>query len=157
MKILLTFAMLVGAVVLYGCASGGSGESRAPAAVNPQAAQGQGMDRDGRLVVYSAFDNSPEFYPATPYHRAHSDYRIHRPDGGLLEKVHNESADIFGNPATVKLPPGKYQIVVRAPGRGLVTVPVAVAPRQPTTVRIDSGLALENGTADSGAARPTRP
>jgi hypothetical protein len=156
MKILLTFAMLVGAVALYGCASGGSGESRASVAVNPQAAQGQGMDPDGHLIVYSAFDTCPDFYPATPYHRAYSDYRILRPDGGLLEKVHNESADIFGNPAIVKLTPGKYQIVVRAPGGGLVTVPVSIAPGQTTTLRLDSGLPLANGTADSGAARPTR-
>jgi hypothetical protein len=156
MKILLTFAMLVGAAALGGCASAGSEESRAPATVNPQAAQGQGMDRDGRLVVYSAFDSSPEFYPATPYHRAYSDYRVLRPDGDLLEKVHNESADIFGNPATVKLPPGKYQIVVRAPGRGLVTVPVTIAPGQTTTLRLDSGLALENGAANSGPAQPAR-
>jgi hypothetical protein len=157
MKILLTLAMLVGAVALYGCASGGSGESRAPAPVNPQAAQGQGMNRDGRLVVYSAFDTSPEFYPATPYHRAYSDYRILRSDGRPLEKVHNESDDIFGDPANVKLPPGKYQIVAHAAGRGLVTVPVSVAPGQTTTLRLDSGLPLVNGTADSRPAQPTRP
>ena len=159
MKILLApLAILLAAgASLCGCASGPTPQQRAAVPSVPKTAQTSAVEPDGRLIVYSALDTSPEFYPATPYHRAYSDYQILSVDGRLLKKVRNESADIFGEPATVKLPPGKYQIVAHSIGRGLVTVPVVVAAGKTTTVRLEAGLPPTNDTADSGAAQPAKP
>jgi hypothetical protein len=152
---LLTAAMLAAAVSFSGCAS--TGQAPTPVAASKTPAQTRAADREGRLVVYSALAAGPEFYPATPYHRAYSDYRILSADGRLLRNVHNDSGGLFEAPATVKLPPGKYQIVARASGSGFVTMPVVITADQTTTVRLDAGLSPPGNTTDSGNAQTAKP
>ena len=154
MKILVTVVLLA-AASLCGCAS--AKITPGSAAVAPQPSQTRAVDSDGRLVVYSVFDSDPEFYPATPYHRAYSDYEILGSDGRLLEKVHNNSNDVFGGPASIRLPPGNYRVVAPANDHRLVSVPVVIEASRTTTVRVDTALSPGDAVAGSGTVKPVKP
>lgn len=74
----------------------------------------------------------------------HSDYRIYSLDGKLLKYVSNKVSAITEDPATVSLPPGKYNAVAKAAAFGMVTVPIVIKAGKTTFVHLD-GSELTGG------------
>jgi hypothetical protein len=102
------------------------------AAVNPH---------DGTLMVYSAYDVNADFNSRDPYRPEYSDYKIYTANGNLLQRVHNDSGTILQDPASVRLPAGKYRVVARANGYGYVTVPVLIEAQQTTLLHLEGDSA----------------
>lgn len=135
MKIVFRLSLCIAAALLSGCASFHHGlvlDTVGPAPGAGVARQGQGT-----LVVYSANKVNADFNSRDPNRPEYSDYRILGNDGKMLKWVHNITDDIFQGPVAVKLSAGKYFVVARSNGYGLVTVPVVVAGNQNTVVRLD--------------------
>lgn len=136
MKLLATFLVFATGFFLAGCASGGLavdtvGPIPAPTeAANPAA---------GTLMVYSAYDANADFNSRDAYRPEYSDYKICTADGKLLQYVHNDTGTILQDPASVKLPAGKYRVVARANGYGKVTVPILIEAGQTTILHLESG------------------
>jgi hypothetical protein len=91
---------------------------------------------NGLLVVFSAPDPSAHF-SGVPYHLYYTDYKINSSDGTLLKEIRNDSGSTIEGPAKIELPPGNYQVVARASGYGLITVPVVIVAHHATTVHLD--------------------
>ncbi len=102
---------------------------------------------DGVLVVYSAYDSNADFNSRDPYRPECSDYEIFNADGKLAEQVHNVADSILQNPVPVTLPEGKYRVIARANGYGVVTVPVVIAAKQKTILHLEGG-SLEKPASD---------
>ena len=91
----------------------------------------------GTLIVYSAGKVNADFNSRDPNRREYSDYRILDRDKKLLKYVHNVTDDILEGPVSVKLPAGKYFVLSRSNGYGIVTIPVIIASRQNTILHLD--------------------
>lgn len=94
----------------------------------------------GKLVVYSAYEVNADFNARDPYRPEYSDYKIFYPEGELLQKVHNNSGTILQEPATMELPAESYQVMARANGYGIVTVPVLIEARKITVLHLEGGF-----------------
>jgi hypothetical protein len=105
-------------------------------AVGPSPSQPVVAGSGGTLVVYSAFDPHADFNDL-PYTRHYSDYQIVGSQGTLLKLVRNNTPSILGAPAAVELPAGNYSVMARANGYRTVTVPVAIAAGQATTLHLE--------------------
>jgi hypothetical protein len=136
-KIFFTFIVTAAGALLSGCATGNrlALDTVGPPLPQPAAAN----STNGILIVYSAYEVNADFNSRDPCHPEYSDYRIFTTDGKLLRRVHNNSGTIFQDPVSVKLPPGKYQVIARANGYGTVTVPVMIETRQCTVLHLEGG------------------
>jgi hypothetical protein len=137
MKIAIKPVMLIifGAL-LAGCAGMRSDLVLDTAGPTP-APTAQSTSGRGTLIVYSACKVNADFNSRDPNRREYSDYRILDRDRKLLEFIHNVTDDIIEGPVSVKLPVGKYFVVARSNGYGIVTIPVIIASRQNTILHLD--------------------
>jgi len=90
----------------------------------------------GTLVVYSAYKVNADFNNLNPNRPEHSDYRILNADGKSFKWIHNVT-DVLQNPVSVELPGGKYFVVARSNGYGIVTIPVIIVSQQNTILHLD--------------------
>jgi hypothetical protein len=148
---LFVWTPLLAVLPLAGCASNGPGLVLSP--VGPPVSHSTAGSASA-LVVFSAYDQGAHFNDL-PYRRVHSDYRILTTDGKLMQTVHNDNGRSAGGPKEVLLPAGRYQIVGRANGYGMVTVPVIIGTNQTTTVHLEGGYP-RGSTAPSDQANPVR-
>jgi hypothetical protein len=98
----------------------------------------------GNLIVYSAGKVNADFNSRDPNRREYSDYKILDSNKKLMRHVHNVTEDIFQGAVSVELPPGKYYVVARSNGYGVVTVPVIIASAQQTILHLDGENAWPN-------------
>lgn len=123
-------------VFLSACVSGKNGlvlDTVGPAPTQPWVAN----STNGTLVVYSVYDVNADFAGRDRRSPEYSDYRIFTTDGKKLREVHNNSGTILQDPLAVELPPGKYRVVAHSNGYGYVTVPIVIASRLYTIVRLE--------------------
>jgi hypothetical protein len=138
MKLVIPTSLLVAVVTVAGCAAPQHALVLDP--IGPPESQSVGAGSNGTLVVFSAFDSHADFNDL-PYLRHYTDYRITRQDGKLVQTVHNDSGTPSDHPRKVQLPVGTYDVVARANGYGVVTVPVIIRANQVTTVHLEGGSA----------------
>ncbi len=138
MKTYFTLIAIITVALLSGCATGSNG--LALDTVGPPLTQPMGASStNGTLVVYSAYEVNADFNARDPNRPEYSDYKIFTTDGKLLQRVHNNSGTILQDPVSVKLQPGKYNVVARANGYGFVAVPVMIAAHQNTILHLEGG------------------
>jgi hypothetical protein len=134
----------IGAVIVSaGCATNPKSVVLDPVGPAP-AATANPSEVNGTLTVYSAFQTSADFNQRDPYRREYSDYKILRPDGSLLQQVHNSSGSILQRPQALTLPAGVYRVVAQANSYGEVVVPVVIVGGQSTTVHLEGGFRWPN-------------
>ena len=95
----------------------------------------------GSLMVFSAYEVNADFNSRDAHRPEYTNYRILTADGEPLQMVHNNCGTMLQRPMAVDLPAGTYQVVARANGYGLVTVPVTIAPGETTMVHLQGGVA----------------
>ena len=142
MKSFFPAVVLSVAAVSCGCTSAPAAVALDP--IGPPILSDHPADIHGALLVFSAFATGirDPFLPDDI--NQHSDYEIRTADGTLLEKVHNLSGPFGQDPLRVELPPGRYQLVARSNGSGLVTVPVEIVAQEVTALHLD-GMAFNPG------------
>jgi hypothetical protein len=123
-------------------------------AVGPGSASTTTSLVDGALLVFSAPDPSAHF-SGVPYHLYYTAYEINSADGTLLREVRNDSGGTIEGPAKVELPPGDYQVVARASGYGVVTLPVTIVAHHLTTVHLD-GRTFDTNSSEFGPETTVR-
>ena len=136
MKPLFAAASLLSALLISGCASPERGLVLDP--VGPPSFQPRAAGLNGSLMVFSATDPQAHFN-GPPYRRYYTDYKLLSEDGSILQNVRNENGASFEGPRQVPLQEGKYRVVARANGYGIVTVPVIVVANQLTVVHLEGG------------------
>jgi hypothetical protein len=138
MKTLISWALLVLAACLSGCASSEHELVLAPVGPPPSSAPAV-TGAPGSLVVFSALEPAPSFNSIT-YRKQYTDYRVFSADGkNLVQAVHNDTGKLLEGPRTVELPEGNYRVIARANGYGTVTVPVTIKPNRLTMVHLEGG------------------
>jgi hypothetical protein len=153
MKITMKSAMLIAlGGLLAGCAgmrsdlvldtAGPMPGQAAPAASGP-----------GFLLVYSAGKVNADFNSHDPNRREYSDYKILNSDNELVRRVHNMTEDILQGPVLVELPPGKYFVIARSNGYGIVTVPVIITSAQQTVLHLDGQWPNQSSISQDDAVR----
>ncbi|HEY4415273.1 MAG TPA: hypothetical protein VGO57_06240 [Verrucomicrobiae bacterium] len=145
MKKACLFSLLFAGVILTGCATGQRDLTLDP--IGPAASQPSVASADGMLTVFSGFKVNANFNNPDPNRREYSNYKVYGNDGTLLQLVQNNSNGAPNSPATVSLAPGKYRIVARANGYGIVTVPVTIVAGKPTVIHLEGGYAWPNESA----------
>lgn len=127
---------LPAAGLLSGCATG---DQMVLDPVGPPPAQlvAGSTSATGTLLVYSATRRNADFDARDSRTSEYSDYKILSAGGTLLERVRNNSGSVLQDPAPVTLPPGKYTVVARANGYGLVAVPVKLSAGQTTVLHLE--------------------
>ena len=108
---------------------------------------------EGGLAVYSALDiGTPGEAEDVSYH---SGYKIYSLDGKMFKYINNRVGPTYiEDPATVSLPPGRYNVVARASAFGIVTVPVVIEAGKTTFVHLNgSELTVGRQTSTSGFVR----
>ena len=145
-------ALLITGLFLAGCASPNNGSVLNTVGPAPYST-GNDQSATGTLVVYSAYEVNADFNSRDPNRPEYSDYRIYSNDGKLVERVHNNSDTIFQDPRRVTLPAGSYRVVASANGFGHVTVPVTIATRQTTMVRLEGNWSASYQFNDTNAVR----
>lgn len=136
-RIFSTFILTAAGALLSGCATGNGPalDTAGPSLPQPPAAN----STDGILTVYSAYEVNADFNSREPDLPEYSDYKILTAGEKPLQRVHNNSGTILQDPASVELPPGKYQVIARANGYGTVTVPVMIETQQSTVLHLEGG------------------
>ena len=146
-----TVLLVATAALAAGCASHPANVVLAPVGPErPPSAPALTADQQGTLVVYSAFDDNPDFNRRDFYQRAYTDYVIRTDTGHLLRRVQNDSGTIVLEPAAVNLPAGRYLVQADANGLGEVTVPVVIAPKQLTSVHLEADASAVPQTQNGG-------
>jgi len=133
-------ALFLGAAVLpflSGCISNPTPVS----SVGPEPSAQASAHATGRLRVFSATqtragentsaDYSGYFYP-------HSSYEIKNNAGDTVKYVRNRAVYMDQSPDSVKLPPGRYNVVAESTWCGLVKVPVVIEAGKTTVVHLDA-------------------
>ena len=130
--LLLTFFVFVG------CAS-----PKAPLVldpIGPAPHSGSAQVGQGALVVFSAFDPTPDWNHG-PYRRRYTDYEIFSANGEhLIQAVPNNRETLLNSPPIVELASGAYHVRARANGYGQITVPVVIQAGQVTTVHLEGSV-----------------
>ena len=119
---------------LIGFASGCATRSVLVAPVGPPPLSRASSAPDGVLVVFSAEDFGT---PGDDLARYYSGYSLLSEDGKKLKYISNRAGSSGREPASVRLPPGRYNVVARAAAFGTVTVPVLLQPGKTTFVHLD--------------------
>ena len=154
MKYFAVLILVIAGTFGSGCTTGVNGPALDP--VGPPVHQSKTTDSaNGNLTVYSAHEINADFNTRDPYRPEFSNYKIYNPDGRLYRHIHNNSGTKLQDPAAVSLPPGKYQVSVRANGYGTVTVPVLIEPNQNTVLHLEGGGSWpdESGFNQTNAVR----
>jgi hypothetical protein len=138
MKLPFTLSLFISGLLFSGCAFPQQNLVLDP--VGPPSVRQAAADSEGSLLVFSAFDPQPHFSDL-PDKGHYTDYKIFTEDGRLLQQIHNDNGGSLEGPLEVKMEPGKYRVLARANGYGLVTVPVVVLARQTTIVHLEGGTA----------------
>jgi hypothetical protein len=134
--------VLLGVIGLFsGCVSQESRLVLDP--IGPPPAEPVVGEAMGWLLVFSAFDPTPPSASSSAYRRWYTDYKILATDGKLIRTVHNDTGVLLEGPRRVSLLSGNYEVVARANGYGLVTVPVVIRPGQVTTVHLEGNAAWQ--------------
>lgn len=141
MKPIIAVSLLAAVVLIEGCVAQPRDLVLDP--IGPPGSPLAGAGSNGTLRVFSAFDPHADFN-ALPYLRHYTGYKITRPDGQLVQTVHNDDTTLSASPCKVELPPGAYSVVARANGYGVVTVPVIIRAGQVTTVHLEGGSSWQN-------------
>lgn len=119
--------------------------------VGPASNAAPAAGNSGNLIVYSAYETgAPSPTEIDTEVRHHSDYEIRHVDGQLVTKVKNRAAAFGDSPATVSLPPGNYQLVVRSNGSGLLTLPLTVAAQRVTALHLEGTVTPPASSAPTG-------
>jgi hypothetical protein len=144
--------LIVACALLAGCA--GMRSDFALDTVGPMPNQAAPLGSGpGTLIVYSAGKVNADFNSRDPNRRECSDYKILDSHKKLVEHVHNVSDNIFQGPVLVDLPPGKYFVVARSNGYGVVTVPVMIETGLQTILHLDGGWPNEPVFNQNNAVR----
>jgi hypothetical protein len=144
MKIIFYAAMvIVSGALLMGCAGMRSDLVLDTAGPMPGQVAPVGSG-SGTLIVYSAGKVNADFNSLDSNRREYSDYKIFNSNRKLVKHVHNVTEDILEEPVAVELPAGKYFVVARSNGYGVVTIPVIIAPAQQTILHLDGQNAWPN-------------
>jgi hypothetical protein len=152
MKWLISSSLALAVALAAGCVSRQTGLVLDP--IGPPSPQSAGAGPNGTLVVFSAFDPHADFNDL-PYLRHYTDYKITYQDGKPVQTVHNDSPPLLEGPRRVQLPVGAYNVVARANGYGVVTVPVVIRPGQVTTVHLEGGSSWQS-RSQLGQSNPVR-
>jgi len=152
MKTIFQVALLYAAVLATGCATPHRMLVLDPVGPPPAAAISE--QATGSLRVFSALARNADFN-GLPYHKRYSDYTLLTETGETLRRIHNESGKLLGDPPTIDLAPGRYQVQARANGFGLVNVPVVVQPGRTTIVHLEGSVWWPE-TSDIFKANPVR-
>jgi hypothetical protein len=148
MKILfgIVFAAII--ALLSSCASVNHHLTLDP--VGPLPGQSMGATTSkGTLVVYSGYRVNADFNARDAHRSEFSDYSIYTMDGQLLKRVHNNDGTILQQVVPVSLPAGRYSVIARANGYGLVSVPVVIKSQQSTVICLESGVKWPGDSAIS--------
>jgi hypothetical protein len=152
MRIISKSALIVACAFLAGCA--GMKNDLVLDTVGPMPGQaalaGSGP---GTLIVYSAEKVNADFNSRDPNRREYSDYKILDSNKKLVRRVHNATEDIFQGAVSVGLPPGKYFIVARSNGYGVVTVPVTIETGLQTILHLDGRWPNQPALSPNNAVR----
>jgi hypothetical protein len=135
--------LVLAGILFAGCASFNSGLVLNTAGPEP----GQTASTNsgpGTLTVFSAYKVNADFNSIDPNRREYSDYRILDSDRKVVKWVHNVANNMLEGPVAIRLPAGKYFVVTRSNGYGIVTIPVIIAAHQDTILHL-------NGTDDDSA------
>ena len=139
MKALLMLNIVATGIMLAGCASDNKRIAINTVGPAPAKTSATSPSTNGNLAVYSAYRRTPDFDTRDPYRPEYSDYRIYNVDGKFLRNIHNDSGTFLQDPASVPLVPGKYRIVARANGFGLIMVPILIEAGQSTVLHLEGG------------------
>jgi hypothetical protein len=142
-KPLLALGFLASTALLAGCAADRAALVLAP--VGPSALDSPAFSSNGILIVYSAFEQTPDFN-SLPYREHFTDYTVYSAQDRLLQVVHNDLPGSLEGPREVVLPAGAYRVLARANGYGLVTVPVVIEANRVTTVHLEGGGSWSRAT-----------
>ncbi len=118
--------------------------------VGPNEVAGGFVSR-GYLEVFSA---TQEYNDAWIFYYPHTSYDILSADGRFLKTVPNHMGKDDEAPMRVVLPAGKYRVVARAEGYGLVNVPVIIYGGKKTALYLQrNAMAEAAGKADRDLVR----
>jgi hypothetical protein len=149
LKRLSCIAVLAG-VLLGGCATPPPATKVALEPIGPRLA-GPSRGREGFLRVYSA--TTDEQSGQIPY-KVHTPYWVYTEDGQKLRSIPNHVGVADQAPMTIWLPPGRYQVLARADGLGLITAPVVIMGGMMTEVHLThAGMEVPTGVAESELVR----
>lgn len=141
---------LLGAVWLAGCSAPPPATRVVLEPIGPRLV-GPSRGREGFLRVYSA--TTDEQSGQIPY-KVHTPYWVYTEGGRKLRSIPNHVGVADQTPMTIRLPPGRYQVLARADGWGLVTAPVVVAAGMLTEVHLTyAGMEVPAGVAESELVR----
>jgi hypothetical protein len=123
---------------VMGCASPKSTLVLDPIGPGPHSGATNGAQ--GSLVVYSAFDPTPDLN-RSPYRRRYTDYQVLSGEGNrVVQVVQNNRETLLNSPPPVALSAGSYRVVARANGYGTITAPVIIRAGQTTTVHLEGSV-----------------
>ena len=105
-------------------------------AVGPASPSAHRDDGPGRLIVYTAREQSEQAY-VSYFH--YSSYSIFTPEGKLYAFVRNHQGVGDEPPQRVALPSGSYVVTGMAQGLGTVSAPVVVQAFKTTELHLESG------------------
>jgi hypothetical protein len=130
--------LVLALAALVGCASPKGSLVLDPIGPGPHSGSTNGAQ--GSLVVFSAFDPTPDLN-RSPYRRRYTDYQVLSADGNhVVQVVQNNRETLLNSPPAVALPAGSYRVVARANGYGTVTAPVVIRSGQTTTVHLEGSV-----------------
>jgi hypothetical protein len=93
----------------------------------------------GTLLVFSAYKTGVPGPNLPEDLRQHTDYELRSADGKSLRQVANGTGYQGEDPLPVQLAPGRYEVVARANGHGLVTIPIVITADRTTILHLEGG------------------
>lgn len=112
---------------------------------------GPSRGREGFLRVHSA--TTDEQSGQIPY-KVHTPYWVYTESGEKLRSIPNHVGVADQAPMTIRLPPGRYLVLARADGLGLITAPVVIAGGMMTEVHLThTGMEVPAGVAEAELVR----
>jgi hypothetical protein len=146
----LAAALTTLALVVVGCASAPPTTEVTLDPIGPHLA-GPSRGSQGFLRVHTA--TTDEQSGKIPY-QVHTPYWVYSEGGEKVRSVANHVGITDQSPMTVRLPSGRYRVLARADGLGLVTVPILVSGGMLTEVFLQHrGMDVPTGTSEAELVR----